>query len=259
MSNTPGDAEYFRSFANLTFDDFRERAKNQSLSANEKIGFPRQYRDEYTRIIYSEICSKLPAMSQKNSVIFDIGCGCGDLVELIVEGCNNLEQSLVLFDSPEMLGQLSIENGNRIRKVPGFFPNESCDVIQQFEGAVDAILVYSVIQYIFGHSCVFAFLDACLSLLSPGGRCLIGDIPNQSMRNRFFSSGAGLRAHQEFTQSSERPQVDPYKAAVGGIDDSVIMSLALRARNAGFHSFILPQDARLPAANRREDLLIVRP
>ena len=40
MSNSPGDAEYFRSFANLTFEDFRERAKNQSLSANEKIGFP---------------------------------------------------------------------------------------------------------------------------------------------------------------------------------------------------------------------------
>ena len=259
MSKSPDNAEYFRSFANLTYEDFRERAKNQTLSANEKIGFPRQYRDEYSKIIYSEICSRLPAMNQKSSVIFDIGCGCGDLVELIVDGCNHHEQSLLLFDSPEMLGQLKLENGSRATTVAGFFPNESADVIRQFEGAVDAILVYSVIQYIFGRSCVFAFLDACLSLLRPGGRCLIGDIPNQSMRNRFFSSESGLRAHQEFTQSSERPYVDPYKAAVGGIDDSVVMSLAWRARNAGFHSFVLPQDSRLPAANRREDLLIVRP
>ena len=43
------------------------------------------------------------------------------------------------------------------------------------------------------------------------------------------------------------------------IDDSILVSLLLRARGQGFDAYLLPQRPTLPMANRREDLLIVRP
>jgi len=41
--------------------------------------------------------------------------------------------------------------------------------------------------------------------------------------------------------------------------DSVIMSIILRSRNAGFDAYWLPQAEILPMANRREDVLIIKP
>ena len=43
------------------------------------------------------------------------------------------------------------------------------------------------------------------------------------------------------------------------IDDSVLIGLMMRARAAGFDSYIVPQRPDLPLANRREDLLCRRP
>jgi hypothetical protein len=39
----------------------------------------------------------------------------------------------------------------------------------------------------------------------------------------------------------------------------VVFAVLQRARAAGFHAYVLPQPAHLPLANRREDILIVRP
>lgn len=43
------------------------------------------------------------------------------------------------------------------------------------------------------------------------------------------------------------------------IDDAVVLSLVSRSRAAGFNAFVVPQAANLPMANRREDILILRP
>ena len=43
------------------------------------------------------------------------------------------------------------------------------------------------------------------------------------------------------------------------MDDSVVMSVLMRCRNQGFDAYILPQSQSLPMANRREDILVVRP
>jgi hypothetical protein len=39
----------------------------------------------------------------------------------------------------------------------------------------------------------------------------------------------------------------------------VVFALLQRARLAGFDAYVLPQDPALPMANRREDVLIIRP
>ena len=43
------------------------------------------------------------------------------------------------------------------------------------------------------------------------------------------------------------------------IDDGVLIGMILRARNRGFHAYVMPQGDHLPMENRREDLLFVKP
>jgi len=88
---------------------------------------------------------------------------------------------------------------------------------------------------------------------------LIGDIPNVSKRKRFFSSPAGIKFHQEFTGTQELPEVVFNQVEPSRIDDAVVLSLLLRARNAGFDSYVVAQAEDLPMANRREDILIRKP
>ena len=113
--------------------------------------------------------------------------------------------------------------------------------------------------YIFKESNTWDFLDRSLSLLAPGGRFLIGDIPNVSKRKRFFASETGIRFHKEFMQTSHSPEVSFNHIEEGAVDDAVIMALLMRARLSGFDSYIVPQPSHLPMANRREDILIIRP
>jgi len=102
-------------------------------------------------------------------------------------------------------------------------------------------------------------LDASLALLAPGGQFLIGDIPNISKRKRFFSSETGRRFHQSFMNTTDIPEVIFNQIEHDQIDDAVVMALLQRARAQGFDAYVLPQPSTLPMANRREDILIVRP
>jgi hypothetical protein len=43
------------------------------------------------------------------------------------------------------------------------------------------------------------------------------------------------------------------------IDDGVILGIVDRMRRRGFDAYVVPQSESLPLANRREDILIVRP
>jgi hypothetical protein len=38
-----------------------------------------------------------------------------------------------------------------------------------------------------------------------------------------------------------------------------MMALIMRARSAGFDGYVVPQAPNLPMANRREDILILKP
>jgi len=245
-------------FENLNFEDFREMALNRDLSRYEKVGFPDAYRADQEGAIFSDIESKLPALSETNSVILDIGCGCSDLPTLLMTRAELNHQSLVLLDSAEMLSQLPDVSVACVRKVPAKYPDCS-ELLAELHGRVDAIIIYSVIQYVFMDGNIFDFIDKSLALLAPSGRMLIGDIPNVSMRKRFFASENGIKHHQNFTGTDEIPDVKFNCVETRHIDDSVIAAIVSRVRSAGFHAFVVPQPPNLPMANRREDILIVRP
>jgi hypothetical protein len=170
--------------------------------------------------------------------------------------CEENGHTLLLVDSDEMLAHHP--DGERLRKFSGRFP-ECPELLEDYAGRVDAIIAYSVLHYVFPSASVHAFLDAALGLLAHGGHMLIGDVPNVSKRRRFFSSPAGRDFHRRFTGSDEPPEVTFNEPEPGKIDDAVLIGLMSRARAAGYDAYLIPQADALPMANRREDLLVVRP
>jgi cyclopropane fatty-acyl-phospholipid synthase-like methyltransferase len=244
-------------FANLDFEAFRKLAMDPSLSIYEKIGFPNAYREGYEKAIFVDILTKLPQLNEQNKVILDIGPGCSELPEMLIQHCRQQTHQLVLIDSKEMLDKLS--DDTFITKLEGYYPDETAAFIEQYKGKIDAIIVYSVIQYVFAEGNIYDFLDKSLALLKDGGRLLIGDIPNVSKRKRFFSSETGIAYHKKFMKTDAAPEVKHQGIEFKTIDDSVLFGLMQRARQAGFDSYLLPQADNLPMANRREDLLILRP
>lgn len=234
----------------VTFDDFRRLAADDSLSPYERIGFPDSYRDGVEEAICEDIVSKLPALVATGKRFLDIGAGCSGLPAMLLDLCAERGHEAVLVDSPEMLARLP-ERPN-VAKVAGSFPDSAVP-----EGPFDAILAYSVMQYVVATGGGAAFLDRALGLLADGGTLLIGDVPNVSKRNRFFSSPSGVEFHKRFMDTDDPPEMRP--SGPGVIDDSVVLDLLARARAAGFDAHVVPLRADLPLANRREDILIGKP
>lgn len=249
------DNERLSRFERLTFDDFRALATDASLSPSERIGFPDSYRAGAEEAIAADIVDKLPALAQRGSRFLDIGPGCSRLPVLLLDLCARNEGHAVLVDSPEMLAHLP--DGPNVEKVFGCFP-ETARLPEGSGESFDAILAYSVLQYVFADGDVFEFLDRAIELLARGGAMLIGDIPNYSKRARFLSSPAGVEFHKALMSTDEPPEVS-WEVPPDKIDDAVVLSLAARARAAGCDAYIIPLRPDLPLANRREDLLIQRP
>jgi cyclopropane fatty-acyl-phospholipid synthase-like methyltransferase len=243
-------------FANIGFDDFRRLATDESLSNYERIGFPDSYRDGFESAIFADIRRKLTNLESRGANVLDIGPGCSGLPAMLIDLCNDNSHQLVLVDSAEMLDRLP--DAPSVTKVAARYP-DCPELIGKHQGLVDAILCYSVLQYVVNDGSVFSFVDSALSLLAPGGQMLIGDIPNVSKRKRFFSSAAGVQFHRQFMQTTESPDIVFNQLEHGQIDDAVVFALLQRARLAGFDAYVMPQDSALPMGNRREDILIVRP
>jgi hypothetical protein len=246
-----------RRFAGLDFEGFRQLASDPALSKYERIGFPDSYRAGFEQSIFADIKAKLPALEQSAKMVLDIGPGCSDLPRMLIALCGSQGHELVLVDSPEMLALLP--EGPRIHRVHGPFP--ACRAaLHSWIGRVDALICYSVLQYVFADGNVFDFVDTAAALLAPGGRMLLGDVPNASRRRRFLASAAGEAAHRIYTGDPQAaPDVRFNEPIPGEIDDAVVLGLLARARSAGLDAWIVPQPTSLPMANRREDILIERP
>jgi 2-polyprenyl-3-methyl-5-hydroxy-6-metoxy-1,4-benzoquinol methylase len=241
-------------FQNLTYADFRRLAGEEGLSRHEKVGFPDSYREGKEDAIFADIVSKLPALETQERTVLDIGAGCSALPQRLIDLCARMRSRLTLVDSPEMLDRLP--DAPFVEKAAGHFPDEVS--LQGREGGYDVVLIYSVLHYAVAEGGLWPFLDRALTLLSPGGALLLGDIPNVSRRHRFFTSPAGIAFHREFTGDASLPQLTPANEA-SIIDDALVLEILSHARELGFDAYVVPQAPELPMANRREDVLVLRP
>lgn len=243
----------------LDYEGFRALAQDGRLTDHEKIGFPPAYREGFEDAIWADITAKLPMLTQaQGQTVVDIGPGCAALPKRLIELCRDRGHTLVLVDSPEMLALLP-DLAGVTRKCEGLFPNNAAAVSAVAGGPADALLCYSVLHYIHLDASSLDFIDATAALLAPGGRALIGDIPNLSKRRRFFATERGQAFHRAFTGSTEPYDVTQDAPAPGKIDDAVLADLIARAQSRGCDAYLLPQAPDLPMANRRDDLLLVRP
>src|SRR6266480_1401481 len=85
-----------RRFADLTFDDFRRLATDETLSQYEKIGFPDDYRKGYEPAIFADLVAKLPPLDRREQVVLDVGPGCSELPALVRERCERQGHTLLL-------------------------------------------------------------------------------------------------------------------------------------------------------------------
>jgi len=239
-------------FARWTFDTYRLAAEDPTLSEHEKIGMPDAFRQGFGEAIWADIQAKLPGLSVRGARVLDIGPGCGELPRRLIAGAEALEQELVLIDHKAMLDHLPPSPA--VRRIEGRFPDDFGEA-----GQFDAILLYSVLQTVIIEANPFAFVDAAAALLRPGGALLIGDMPNFSKLRRFLASERGQEHHKAYMRTDEAPEIPAFAPAVDRIDDGLVFGLLSRARMAGYDAYLLPQPLELPLANRREDMLIVRP
>ncbi len=244
----------------LGYETFRALAQNQHLSENGRIGFPDSYRNGSEEAIVEDILKKLPALAQGTAkTIVDIGPGCARLPRMLIDWCAGRGHRLILVDSPEMLVQLPDVLGTTI-KIEGRFPTNLSEILEAAgaDGA-DVVLCYSVMHYLYREANIFDVMDASVQMLAEGGSALFGDIPNESKRRRFFASRSGKDFHRKFTGSASDPKVEFNLPCRGKIDDSVLAGCVARVQQAGCDAYIVPQPNSLPMANRRDDLLIVKP
>jgi SAM-dependent methyltransferase len=243
-------------FADLTYESMKVRALDPNLAPCEKVGFPRHYREGREELIFADILSKLTNLNEKGKVFLEIGPGCSELAMGTLAFCREKEHQVTLFDSAEMLSQLPDYSG--VDKLSGMLPHDS-KKLEALIGKVDALLMYSVFQMIEEQGGAEAVLQLCLDLLAPGGRLLIGDLPNQDKRRRFFSSPRGIEYHRQYRGDDSLPPAELVAETGDGIGDKYVFKLLTKVRGLGYEAFILPQMDCLPFSNRREDILIVRP
>lgn len=219
----------------MNFEDFKILATDSSLSQEEKIGFGKGVREGQELLILNDIIDKLYIHKKYSLSILDIGSGCGDLVSNIINLCKNNNHELTLIDSKEMLD--NIESTYPI-KLYGKFP---FPILKQY----DRILIYSVIQYIDNP---FLFIEESCKLLKPGGKLLIGDIPNYSKAKRYF-----LNTQKGKEELLNRNIVlSPFNK----IDDSIVLSILNKFRQQDYNVYVLPQNSFINYSNKREDILI---
>lgn len=196
-----------------------------------------------------------------NETLLDIGCNIG----LILDHLAPRFGACVGQDHPELLEKYKRRgHPTNVTLFPGYWPNA------QPEGMFDCILAYSVVQLMPDRDAASAFIDACLRKLAPGGRLLVGDIPNRDAQRRFLSSGRGRSIAEAYdavrqrdrsenpTEYRVRDEINARTAMPAGyIDDSWILGLMGDARAHGLEVYLLPQKPELPFAGSREDLLFV--
>jgi hypothetical protein len=233
------------------FESYKNKAVDASLTATEKCGrYLKQSEDELN--IFDDVLSKLPALTQENALVIDIGCGCSDPVKKLINNSQAYKNNLVLVDSKEML--LLLPEADNITKVDVQFPNQA--FVDKYQGKADAIIVYSVFHCVYLESDFIMFVDSLVKLLNTGGTLLLADLPNATKKKRFLSSDQGKAFHKSWSGGEDIPKVNWNQFEAGSLDDSLVLMLLMRYRQMGYETYLVPQNKKLPFSNTREDILI---
>jgi SAM-dependent methyltransferase len=225
---------------------------NSSQSSTVKAG-RRNIQAAAERRIPADVSAKLEIAPTKS--LLEIGCGPGAILGALAGDV----ATAVGQDHPAVVEEARKRCRGDVRFISGGFPETR--ISERF----DCVLVYSVLHYLPDMASIMNFVDAATELLRPGGRLLLGDIPNKDKMARFKASEAGRAFDREWQlqADAERIQGDPLAvfndvAMIGALDDEGVLAVLRRCRAKGLNAFVLPQPPGLPFGHTREDILIVR-
>ena len=183
--------------------------------------------------------------------LLEIGCGTGNILIPLFPHVNTATG----IDHPaiiERMGQRHNEAG--VKGIAGNFFDLEID------GQFDKVLIYSVLHNLSDEDEAARFIDKALGLLKAGGKMLVGDIPNQNLKDRFLSSPEGQDFVEQWQKKMEvTPTPDlglPDDPKTVTFDDAFMNRIIAAMEDRNFDCFVLSQPSALPFGHTRQDLLI---
>lgn len=238
--------------------------------ANEAIreGRPKSSQGAAEVAAWQDVFHKLRV--SKGMSVLDIGCGCGYFAKRWMESAKEENYELFLLDAPKVIERLMAEYGSvsegfseLIHIFKGVFPESGCHDI--FSKTYDRIVFYSVLHY---SSDPKFLIEKAASLLRPGGRLLLGDLPNMTKKARLLSSEFGRKTEAAYRGVS-LDQVPVYLSPeeylsqhaskdLANINDSFVFDILSTYRKPGFEAYVVEQPANLTFSLTREDIVICK-
>lgn len=235
----------------VTFQNYSAAARDDTLSDTEKAGrYSFQGRAE--RRILSDLLGKLDL--QPADDLLEIGCGTGNLIIPL----SHFVARAVGIDNQAAIDRLQTRAplASNLEGIAGDFLTQ-----QMPAGKFAKILVYSVLHCLSSEDEAMLLIDRALSLLAPGGKLLLGDLPNQDHKRRFCASDLGQQTTRQWQESIATSghhvfEAMPADTRLISINDRIIMKFIVHIRARGFEAYLLPQDEQLPFGHTREDILV---
>jgi 2-polyprenyl-3-methyl-5-hydroxy-6-metoxy-1,4-benzoquinol methylase len=235
----------------ISFENYGQLARE--LTDPTRLAGRYSIQAEAEKRILPDVIQKLQIASADR--LLEIGCGAGNLLIPL----SDLVTRAAGIDHPDCLAKLHERAAGRaIELLPGNFLELS------FAGVFDKVLCYSVLHCLADRGEVLRFLDRALALLAPGGRALLGDIPNLSRKKRFLASRSGQEFQKDWEQAMKAagetmPRVElAADSSLVQFDDELVLAMVARCRKQGLDAYVLPQPSDLPFGNTREDILAIR-
>ena len=233
--------------ATNSFENYGRRARLGVTTTEMSGRYPSQEIAE--RGILLDVVTKLDI--EPNDTVLDIGCGVG----LLAGPLSYIVSSVVGVDHPEVVAVLRTRCPG-VEGLPGDFRD-----LDLGRRRFTKIVMYGVVQNLSDEDAVASFIRKALDHLHPGGRLLVGDMPNVDKKQRFQSTQFGVEFERMWASrdgSASMIAEDELLPESRRIEftDEVVASIFRRVRSWGYDAFILPQPEHLPWGFTREDLLI---
>lgn len=237
-----------------SFENYARLASDQHVENTELSGrYAFQGNDE--KRIVPDVSAKLDI--REDDTLLEIGSGPGNL---LIPLSHIVRLAAAIDSAPVLDRMLSRRDGkSRIETYPGNFLSIELPPLR-----FSKVLIYSVFHYLDSHEMALSFLERALSLLQPGGRLLVGDLPNSDKKARFLQTDLGEKMSAEWAELVSGTEAHPLSTLATDeqlitVDDAFVMRLMVFGRERGLETYLLPQQPNLPFCYSREDILFVAP
>ncbi len=233
-----------------SFENFGRLAKNP-LSFTEIAGWY-AFQAGTERYILFDIMRQLKLVPSDD--LLEIGCGAGNNLipfSFFAHSATGVDHQALLKVLKKRIKNTSI------RCIPGNF----LDV--KIPGHFSKIIVYSVLHYLSNEKEVLFFIDKAVKLLLPGGKLLLGNIPNIDRKKRFLASPRGKIFEKKWQAMKKKENIDIvfsnfFKEKNVIIGDTLINKIIKTYSVKEFRAKSLKQSLGAPFSHTRENILISR-